>query len=106
MKPVDNDEILNFISRFNSDGNYYRVDTIDCYMSGCCYWFAYILPGRFSDNGAKSVIDYVRNHFAARIGERVYDITGDVTEYGTWEVWDECEDPLQEERIRRACINF
>lgn len=55
------------------------------------------------------VYDQVNNHFAARIGNRVYDITGDVTkefvspwvQWSTYELGSGCR-----RGIERDCINF
>ena len=52
------------------------------------------------------MVDYVANHFGCKIGDRVYDITGDVTcKYG-WEAWIHCRDQALMERITEDCIMF
>lgn len=52
--------------------------------------------------------DQVENHFGCRIGDIVYDITGDVTNKYKWETWGSVrrEDELLAKRINRDCINF
>ena len=66
-------DVHRFIERFTEHGP--QVER--CFCHGCCYWFAWVLTERFP--GAEVVYDALSNHFAAQIGERVYDITGDVT---------------------------
>lgn len=100
-------DILMFIGRFSTNGWEIRQEVIEAFTSGCCYWFAYILAARFGQQyGAEIVTDYVANHFATRIGGRVYDITGDVTDNGKWELWSECDDGLLKKRITEFCIMF
>lgn len=91
-------EIENFIRRFRSNG------TIETFTSGCCYWFAYILCGRFINS--KIMYDIVANHFVAEINNRLFDITGDVT--GKYNVisWDSYDDDLHKKRIIRCCVDF
>ena len=67
-------DVHRFIERFTEHGP--QVER--CFCHGCCYWFAWVLTERFP--GAEVVYDALSNHFAAQIGERVYDITGDVTD--------------------------
>jgi hypothetical protein len=100
-------DVLSFIGRFSTDGWKEREQVIECFTRGCCYWFAFILEARFRPQyGAYIVTDYAANHFATKIGTRVYDITGDVTEGYTWEPWQACGDPLLRKRIIEDCINF
>lgn len=50
------------------------------FLHGCCYWFAAILEARF-----KGSVLYASppGHFVCQILNRLYDVTGDVTEaYG------------------------
>lgn len=65
-----NDEVLGFIRHFHGSEK--------VFTEGCCYWFAYILSGRFS--GAEAIYLQVPGHFVTRIGGRLYDVTGDVTD--------------------------
>lgn len=93
-------EILRFISRFSG--------SIETFTSGCCYWFAHILATRFRGY-ADIVLAVVENHFVVRIGECLYDVTGDVTEEYKDSVlvaWRDMEkyDSLQKGRIIRDCI--
>ena len=110
-KDEKNKTILNFIDRFTSNGT--RQEVIDCFQNGCCYWFAYILSERFIDPSlTKSMIYYdeINNHFGYYDQEsnRIYDITGDVTNKYNWEPWEEVvdRDLLHVKRIVRDCINF
>lgn len=71
--PQSSDEVLRFISRFTLSGNAPQVETV--FSCGCCYWFARILCERFD-----GVLFYnaTENHFAAMVGERLYDIRGEI----------------------------
>ena len=103
------EDVLMFIGRFTTDitGTKTRDDVIECFIQGCCYWFAYILRARFEQEyGAEIVTDYTANHFGTRIKGRVYDITGDVTDDYNWVPWSECEDELRRKRIVEDCIMF
>lgn len=100
-------DVLMFIGRFSTNGWETRREVVEAFTCGCCFWFAYILAARFGQQyGAEIVTDYIAKHFAARIGGRVYDITGDVTDAGTWEPWAECGDARLRERIAQDCIMF
>ena len=52
------------------------------------------------------VYSYELSHFGCKIGERVYDITGDVTNNTTWESWVDGldRDSSQWKRITEQCI--
>ena len=111
-KEEKNKIILNFINRFTSNGT--RKEVIDCFQNGCCYWFAYILVKRFEDfylPQSKIYYDEIANHFGYYDQEanRVYDITGDVTNKYNWELsFEEVinKDLLHAKRIVRDCIKF
>ena len=90
-----------FLSRFHESST---VD--DVFTRGCCYWFAYILFRRFLREGSTIMYDEVANHFGTRIGGRVYDVTGDVTEAYDWQPWDSVTDEALRKRIVRDCIEF
>lgn len=95
-------EVLSFIARFTNNGKWQEV--IESFTCGCCYWFAHILCTRFP----KAVMTYdpVKNHFATLIGERLYDITGDVTDEYKVVTWHDYCDELHKQRIINQCINF
>lgn len=95
-------DVQNFLSRFHSAGD---VDTVFI-TSGCCYWFAAVLFGRFIRDGAEIMYDQALNHFGTKIKGRVYDITGDVTDKYTWEPWSDVNNELLRKRIVRDCIMF
>lgn len=93
------DKILRFIKRFSG------AETI--FTSGCCYWFAHILTSRFQDG--EIVLAVIENHFLMRLYDRLYDVTGDVTDkYANCVLisWADMDgyDSLQKERIVRDCI--
>ena len=97
-------EINKFLKRFHDSDN---VDEV--FTSGCCFWFAYILVGRFHLDDAYMVYSQKYNHFGAMIDGRVYDVTGDVTEtYDDWISWEEFDDIDAAEALRiiRDCIYF
>ena len=91
-------DILQFISHFQN------TDTINTFTNGCCYWFAYILHGRFPE--LEIMYDAVANHFVASVDGRLYDITGDVTDKYNVVAWDDFSDELQKKRIIKQCIEF
>jgi hypothetical protein len=52
----------------------------DYFTRGMCYWFAYILKVRFGGEFVTSIVYYpVGRHFACKIDDRFFDITGDIT---------------------------
>lgn len=92
--------ILKFCEQFR------QLNATDCFLNGMCYWFAFILRGRFTAQNPIIMYDGVANHFGCKIENRIYDITGDVTEQYKWEVWLEYadRDSLETSRIYRDCI--
>ena len=97
-----NKTIENFLSRFH----YYGNNINDVFTLGCCYWFALILLLRFAKEDAEIMYDQVMCHFGTKINDRVYDITGDVTDRYQWIPWSEVDDELLRKRIIRDCIMF
>lgn len=47
------------------------------FTNGLCYWFAHILTNKF---GGEIVYDAIEGHFLSRILDRIWDVTGDVTD--------------------------
>lgn len=98
-------EIEKFISNFaGSEGTF---------LNGCCYWFAWILERRFQDEDPRIQYEPVDGHFVTKIGDRLYDIRGDVTAlYGDdetmedllWDIWS--EDRKWYDRLMRDCRDF
>ena len=99
-------EVLMFIGRFSHGTEEVRAGVYDCFLCGCCWWFAYILSIRFAKYKPDIMIDYIQNHFGCKIDGIVYDITGDVTNDHNWKPWNECEDDQLKERIVQQCIMF
>lgn len=102
--------VLKFIAKFTNNGK--RQEVIDTFSCGCCYWFADILWDRFMFEAKKCriVYDPIINHWACKINDRIYDITGDITndtQYN-WEDWIDFEykDRMLTKRLYRDCINF
>ena len=76
------------------------------FTNGYCYWFAFILHTRFPNS---EIVYYsAGNHFACKIGNHVFDITGDITHqnhfFESWEEFKKIE-PLESARITKYCID-
>lgn len=80
----------------------------NCFCSGMCYWFARIIAERFAQQEPEIVYDAIVNHFGCRLHtlNKVYDVTGDVTNQYNWEPFSEfvLKDLLHSERIINQCI--
>lgn len=97
-------EVEGFISRFTDNGK--RLEVIDAFTNGCCYWFAVSLLIRFQHENVDIMYAQVDNHFGCLINGAVYDITGDVTDKYNWERWYDLDDGSLVARLYRDCINF
>lgn len=89
-------DVIEFIHAFTNSGK--REQVIETFTGGCCYWFAVILQHRF---GGFIVYDDIKGHFACRIGDEVYDVTGNITdkaEYVNWDLYDAAS-------IRKAVVD-
>lgn len=95
------EDVLRFISRFTDNGK--RSEVLETFKYGCCYWFAQVLCERFK---AKMMYDPVQNHFAAAIDDRLYDISGDVTDDMNAVVWNDYDDEPHKQRIIKYCVDF
>ena len=104
--------VMKFIASFTNNGK--RQEVIHMFSCGCCYWFAEILWNRFAlevvNTNCDIVYDPIINHWGCRIDDRIYDITGDITdnkEY-CWENWNKFmfQDISLTKRLLRDCINF
>lgn len=82
-------EVLGFISNFRG--------CEDAFTSGCCYWFAYILSGRFPEG--QVVLAVQENHFLTRVGGRLY-AGSFVLAWSDMAAYDE----LQYGRLLRDCV--
>ena len=84
-----------------------RGEVTKTFTQGMCYWFAFILHNRFPKDS--EIMYYaVGNHFACRIGDRIFDITGDITNKNLFfEPWEEYKlrDPLETARLQVYCID-
>lgn len=78
MKDVDN-----FLKQFH-----YSSNLGETFSYNCSYWFAAILFGRFIREGANIMYDASTCHFGTKIKDKIYDITGDVTNKYNWISWD------------------
>lgn len=92
--------IIEFIKIFQSPSN------INLFTECACYWFANILHQRFPNSYI--VYDPHQVHFATKIEDRVYDITGIVGEDSDYIDWEYYAFFHQEdaELIIRNCINL
>ena len=103
LRPNQN-KILSFISRFHGSE--------DVFLHGCCYWFARILFERFSAAEVNEIkYEPVEGHFVTKIGNRFYDVRGDVTEmYRGKPMYDMrelvIEDTNMYRRLMRDCRDF
>lgn len=95
-------KILSFINQFNASTGREQIE--ECFTSGMCYWFAFLLANRFP--GGEIVYAVVENHFAYKYDKYVYDITGDITNKYTFVSWFEysMRDQDHASRIQRDCI--
>lgn len=96
--------VMDYIKQFRDFG----PDVVNLFSNGMCYHFVVILRHRFGSQNSSIMYDQVANHFATRIGGRIYDITGDITnnpEY-KWERWSDVKksDRALAKVIRRDCI--
>lgn len=96
------EDIKHFISHFHKVSP--TDDVTEVFTLGCCYWFAYILCNRFEN--AKMMYNPIINHFIAQIENRLYDITGDVTDKHKVVEWEHFDDELEKQRIMDYCITF
>lgn len=77
-----------FIQHFTNAGNNQNI--IEVFTCGCC----------------QMMYDPIINHFVAQIGDRLYDITGDVTDKYKVVEWEHFDDELEKQRIVDYCITF
>ena len=89
------EQVKQFISLFGAN---------ERYLNGLCYWFAYILKGRFP-NG-EIWYDQIINHFYFVLDNAAFDIRGQVALPKTAMRWNEYEtyDFLDYQRVVKYCI--
>lgn len=105
------ESVINFIDNFKKDS---YEGAIDFYKNGYCFHFAIILQNTFGNyyaEGFDPVIMYipVYNHFATMIDDKLYDITGEITDpemIKLAEPWSDYRtyDALESQRIIDGCI--
>lgn len=101
---ADQEKILNFISRFHGSEH--------VFLHGCCYWFAHILEMEYLYTGDVTIMyEPVEGHFITKIGNRYYDVRGDVTElYQGKTIYDMDALPYVDDglyrRLMRDCRDF
>lgn len=102
-------EMNDFLTRFHLNEKS-SACVNEVFTSGCCFWFAKILQERFEKYGAKIVFCPSISHFACRINDSIYDITGRLSyiDDEEWYEWDKYKeiDPAHYERLLRDCVNF
>jgi hypothetical protein len=88
-------KIEKFIALFNND---------EKFTNGLCYWFAYILKGRFP-NG-EIWYDQIENHFYFVVNNKTFDVSGEVTLPNTAIKWNEYSDydELDYQRVIKYCV--
>ena len=94
-------EILKFIADFKC---YDKTGTLETtFLNGYCYWFAYMLDGRFLN--AHIQYEPIEGHFVTEIDGRLYDIRGDVTElYENSKLWYSEDYCFEFDSIVNGCI--
>lgn len=97
-------DAIKFICRITSGGANQGV--IESFSGNNSYWFASILFKRFIRKNATIMYDSNNKCFGTRIGIRVYDVTGDVTENHKWVPWLEYSDKQLKEKITKEDIMF
>lgn len=87
--------IKDFIALFDND---------EKYINGLCYWFAYILKGRFPEG--EIWYDQIMNHFYFVVNDSAFDVRGQVILPSTAMKWSEYEayDTLDYQRVVKYCI--
>lgn len=101
------EKVQKFLNRLTHNGKYEQV--IDTFSNGCCYYASIMLHERFLTEAITEIMyDDIANHFGCLIDDRIYDITGDVTNKYDWQYWPEfaLQDKLLTDRIIRDCIDF
>lgn len=92
-------DVETFVKKFQSK------DTISIFTNGCSYWFAFILYKRFIRNGAKIMVDVENGYFGTEINDKVYDITGDVTNKCNWKSWVDIDNAIVKKNITSKYMN-
>ena len=90
------ENVNNFLSIFHLPSN-----VNDIFANQYSYWFAFILFTRFIRDGATIMFCSSKEHFGTMILERVYDITGDVTNLYEWIPWNNVDDDLKKYIINK-----
>lgn len=88
-------EIERFISLFDKDQKF---------MTGLCYWFAYILQGRFPFG--EIWYDPIENHFYFTLDNVTYDVRGQVSRPDSAIKWEYYEDVdfFDYDRVVKHCV--
>jgi hypothetical protein len=88
-------DVERFIRLFDNDQKF---------INGLCYWFAYILKGRFPEG--EMWYDQIENHFYFVINNEAYDVRGKIQLPKTAMRWCDYEgfDFLDYNRVIKYCI--
>lgn len=104
----NNITIEKFISDFKKFDS--GKEIVDCFSLGYCYWFSYILKGRFPKG--EIYYDPVENHFIFKYNDCLYDISGNCTSNHSYDIiskWDDyCKDQSGSGHLRnliKCCID-
>ena len=93
-------EVLDFIKHFELGK--------DCFLYGCCYWFAYILMERFHwYYDCEYMYNIEENHFAIDIDGVLYDASGTISSDGFIPWYQVAKiDSLLYQQLIADCIDF
>ena len=69
-------DVIEFVEKFKER---HRQELEEVFTCGYCYWFAFILCERFNGTIVYNPIDC---HFAMKLDESIYDITGEIESKG------------------------
>lgn len=99
-------DIEKFIETFKKDGNEKSLE--EHFTCGYCYHFAVILAILFGGKCGSKHIMYnpVENHFAVKIKNKLYDITGEIIPNEHWYNWEQYKhfEPLDSKRVIEQCV--
>lgn len=100
MLDITHSEVIKFINDFKG---IHKKEIENVFYNGYCYWFAYILCGRFI---GEIWFNPDEVHFACKIQDKIYDICGEIENTDGWIKWSEFQLTNQYlvEEITNSCI--
>ena len=103
---MTNKKVLQFIERFKKNaGSCYSSALETVFTCGNCYWFAVVLTERFKFYSPKLYYYPITGHFAEKISDSFYDITGEIQSEEKPIAWETLkkEEPTRAKHIYQAC---